>query len=59
MSEARALTNLIGNGLATVVVAKWEGVLDETRMDAHLERETIDGADEPEKVLPAPEPLVP
>ena len=28
MSEARALTNLIGNGVATVVVAKWEGELD-------------------------------
>ena len=25
MSEARALTNLVGNGVATVVVAKWEG----------------------------------
>jgi aerobic C4-dicarboxylate transport protein len=25
MSEARALTNLIGNGVATIVVAKWEG----------------------------------
>jgi aerobic C4-dicarboxylate transport protein len=42
-----------------VVVAKWEGALDETRMHAHLDRETIDEADEPEKVLPAPEPLVP
>jgi len=59
MSEARALTNLIGNGLATVVVAKWEGALDEARLHAHLDRETIDEADEPEKVLPAPEPLVP
>jgi aerobic C4-dicarboxylate transport protein len=29
MSEARALTNLIGNGVATVVVSKWEGELDE------------------------------
>lgn len=28
MSEARALTNLIGNAVATVVVAKWEGALD-------------------------------
>ena len=28
MSEARALTNLIGNGVATLVVAKWSGVLD-------------------------------
>lgn len=28
MSEARALTNLIGNGVATVVVAKWVKELD-------------------------------
>ena len=28
MSEARAITNLIGNGVATVVVARWEGALD-------------------------------
>jgi aerobic C4-dicarboxylate transport protein len=32
MSEARALTNLIGNGVATIVVGKWCGELDETRM---------------------------
>jgi len=31
MSEARALTNLIGNGVATVVVAKWEGEFDGVR----------------------------
>ena len=30
-SEARALTNLIGNGVATVVVAKWEGEFDAVR----------------------------
>jgi aerobic C4-dicarboxylate transport protein len=28
MSEARAITNLIGNGVATIVVARWEGALD-------------------------------
>lgn len=28
MSEARALTNLIGNGVATIVVSKWEGELN-------------------------------
>lgn len=34
MSEARALTNLIGNGVATVVVAKYCKQLDEKKMDA-------------------------
>jgi len=33
MSEARALTNFIGNGVATVVVSKWENELDAKRMD--------------------------
>jgi aerobic C4-dicarboxylate transport protein len=40
MSEARALTNLIGNGVATIVVAKWERSLDERRMRSLLERQT-------------------
>ncbi|AJE03843.1 dicarboxylate/amino acid:cation symporter [Geobacter pickeringii] len=39
MSEARALTNLIGNGVATVVVSKWEKELDETRMQRVLNGE--------------------
>jgi aerobic C4-dicarboxylate transport protein len=51
MSEARALTNLIGNGVATVVVAKWTGDLDRTRMQQHLNNETPEEADEPEAVL--------
>ncbi|VXB88002.1 dicarboxylate/amino acid:cation symporter [Massilia sp. 9I] len=33
MSEARALTNFVGNGVATVVVSKWEKELDTQRMD--------------------------
>lgn len=32
MSEARALTNLIGNGVATVVVAKWVDQLDHKQL---------------------------
>lgn len=36
MSEARALTNFIGNGVATVVVANWEGELDRQRMHEAL-----------------------
>jgi len=37
MSEARALTNLIGNGVATLVVAKWCGQLDQEKLDAALD----------------------
>ncbi|MFZ2725856.1 MAG: dicarboxylate/amino acid:cation symporter [Methylococcaceae bacterium] len=37
MSEARALTNLIGNGVATIVAAKWEKELDEKRLKALLD----------------------
>ncbi|UEM22799.1 dicarboxylate/amino acid:cation symporter [Skermanella mucosa] len=51
MSEARALTNLIGNGVATVVVARWEGALDVERMNRHLNNETDEEADSPESVL--------
>ncbi|SDO92915.1 aerobic C4-dicarboxylate transport protein [Ralstonia sp. 25mfcol4.1] len=51
MSEARALTNLIGNGVATVVVAKWTGDLDVERMHSRLDGETDIEADEPEVVL--------
>src|SRR5829696_6901536 len=50
MSEARALTNLIGNGLATVVIARWEGALDEARLHRRLDQETELEADEPEAV---------
>ncbi|MEJ6005751.1 dicarboxylate/amino acid:cation symporter [Paucibacter sp. AS339] len=51
MSEARALTNLIGNGVATLVVAKWTGDLDMDRMQRHLNNETELEADAPEQVL--------
>ena len=36
MSEARALTNIIGNGVATLVVARWCNKLDLDRMQQHL-----------------------
>ena len=38
MSEARAITNLIGNGVATMVVARWEGEFDVDRAQAVLDR---------------------
>ncbi len=36
MSEARALTNLVGNSLATIVVAKWVGQLDKDKLNEAL-----------------------
>ena len=40
MSEARALTNLIGNGVATLVVAKWSGELDSKQLQQTLDSKT-------------------
>lgn len=37
MSEARALTNIVGNGVATIVVAKWVGALDEKTLHQQLD----------------------
>ena len=36
MSECRALTNLVGNACATIVVARWENALDKDKLDAAL-----------------------
>ena len=36
MSEARALTNLVGNAVATIVVAKWVKELDTDMLQAEL-----------------------
>jgi aerobic C4-dicarboxylate transport protein len=38
MGEALAVTNLVGNSVATIVVAKWEGALDEERLRSRLDR---------------------
>jgi aerobic C4-dicarboxylate transport protein len=51
MSEARALTNFIGNAVATLVVARWTNELDQSRMRRVLDKETPEEADEPEKVF--------
>ena len=37
MSEARSLTNLVGNGVATLVVARWCGQLDQETLRRRLE----------------------
>jgi aerobic C4-dicarboxylate transport protein len=52
MSEARALTNLVGNGVATMVVSRWEGELDKDRMTRILSKQRGEAeAEEPEAVL--------
>jgi aerobic C4-dicarboxylate transport protein len=44
MSEARALTNLVGNGVATVVISKMENALDVERMQAELDGHPLPAA---------------
>jgi aerobic C4-dicarboxylate transport protein len=53
MSEGRALTNCIGNSVATMVVSRWQGELDEERFHAVLDEPAL--AD-PSVVPPAAEP---
>jgi aerobic C4-dicarboxylate transport protein len=43
MSECRALVNFIGNGVATVVVAWWEGELDREKLSVALSRDVDPG----------------
>ena len=38
MSECRALTNFVGNGVATIVISWWEGELDREKLNAGLSR---------------------
>jgi aerobic C4-dicarboxylate transport protein len=53
MSEARALTNLVGNAVATLVVARWTGDLDMAQLNAHLDAPTPLETEEPEVILDA------
>jgi aerobic C4-dicarboxylate transport protein len=46
MSEARALTNLIGSGVATIVVSKWEKELDLQQMERGLRRDVEEELEE-------------
>jgi len=55
MSEGRALTNCIGNSVATMVVSRWQGELDEERFHAVLDEPAL--AD-PALAPPAGEPAV-
>ncbi|MDB5430470.1 MAG: sodium:dicarboxylate symporter [Caulobacter sp.] len=50
MSECRALTNLVGNGVATLVIARWEKDLDVEVLDRELKQ-----GPKPLVALPVPE----
>jgi aerobic C4-dicarboxylate transport protein len=54
MSEARAITNVIGNGIATLVVAKSEGEFDEARHQLALQGRSV-----PEEHRPEPAATLP
>jgi aerobic C4-dicarboxylate transport protein len=57
MSECRALTNLIGNGVATIVVSRWENELSKEELRSNLLKpKSI--ADQPELVVATPAPAV-
>ncbi|WP_187182313.1 dicarboxylate/amino acid:cation symporter [Rhizobium sp. WL3] len=53
MSECRALTNFIGNAVATVVVARWEGELDQTLFHAALGGKVLEEDDIQPELQPA------
>ena len=53
MTECRALTNFIGNAVATVVVARWDGALDQAQLHRALDGKL------PDLVSDAASPLVP
>jgi aerobic C4-dicarboxylate transport protein len=53
MSEARALTNTVGNSVATLIVGRWTGDVDMARLNSQLNNETQMEASMPEAVLDA------
>ena len=57
MSEARSITNMIGNAVATLVIAKWEGGFNQAEYDAFMKNPNIgsmvDARVEPVAVQPA------
>lgn len=56
MSEARAITNTIGNAVGTMAIAKWVGALDSTRMNQVLDGQPVTQPEPPASANPAVEP---
>ena len=54
MSEARALVNMIGNAVATIVMARWEGELDRDRLRLALDGHLPDPSDLPAELGVSP-----
>jgi aerobic C4-dicarboxylate transport protein len=44
MAQARAMTNMVGNGVATIIVAKWENAFDAERARRVLNGETVESS---------------
>ncbi|SEJ09171.1 aerobic C4-dicarboxylate transport protein [Azotobacter beijerinckii] len=51
MSEARSITNTIGNAVATMAIAKWVGSLDQARMEQVLNGDALPETDREQEVL--------
>src|SRR4051794_34033695 len=58
MSEARAITNLIGNAVATMVIAKWNGALDLERARRVLDGELDVDVDDARDAIGSTAPLI-
>jgi aerobic C4-dicarboxylate transport protein len=53
MAQARAMTNMVGNGVATIVIAKWENEFDLIRANHVLNEPTFIPAEQPPVHMPA------
>ncbi|MGD9811054.1 MAG: dicarboxylate/amino acid:cation symporter [Sphingobium sp.] len=51
MSECRSLTNFVGNAVATIVIAAWEGKLDRVRLDAAMAGKPLPSTEDVEPVI--------
>ena len=58
MSEARAITNTIGNAVGTMAIAKWVGALDSTRMNQVLDGQVVGEPEKSESLPSAAKPAI-
>jgi aerobic C4-dicarboxylate transport protein len=56
MSEARSITNMIGNAVATLVVARWEGAFDQAKFEEFMKNPNLGSTPSPEPGTSLPEP---